>query len=463
MTRRPRVKLITIPWELEVPTLTLASLAAVTPDRFDISIVDVLRERLFLDEPVDLVGITASTPSIDAAYALARLYRERGATVVLGGHHATAMPDEALRHADAVVVGEGEPAWMKICEQFLSDPSKVGGVYREPEIDLSTLPQPRIDLLKLDRHSQFYFPVIGSRGCPEACSFCFSKRITRKYRTYPIAHVVEQIRRRPKATRAMYFVDDNLPGDLDWARELFKALRKERVPFGMQARHEFSRDVDDLRLAKEAGCTLLSSGYESVNQMTLDRTGKKASAEGYLEVIQNIFDVGILPSGNWMFGFDWDTPDIFDETLAFLDKSRLMHCSFTTEIPFPGTPAFKKYKREGRLLTEDYTRYRGKDHVVVRPKQMTPEQLRAGIRRLALSFYTPARAARRTAAAIANPRIGTDFGELLRVPSLLALEGYQVWQAHYRMAPPVQWLYRRLMPLHKYRYVGDHLRRTNFA
>ncbi len=127
---RPRLKLIALPWELEVPTLGLASLAAVTPACFEIAIVDLLRERLVLDEPVDLVGIAASPPRIKAAYALARLYRERGARVVMGGHHVTAMPDEALQWCDAVVCGEGETAWRQICDDFLGHLARVHGIYR---------------------------------------------------------------------------------------------------------------------------------------------------------------------------------------------------------------------------------------------------------------------------------------------------------------------------------------------
>ena len=126
--RRPKLKLITLPWELSYPALSLASLAAVTPDQFDIAIIDLLREKLFFDEEVDLVGITASTPRINAAYALADLYRAKGVTVVIGGHHATAMPEEALRHADAVVTGEGETSWMRICDEFLTDPKSVSGI-----------------------------------------------------------------------------------------------------------------------------------------------------------------------------------------------------------------------------------------------------------------------------------------------------------------------------------------------
>jgi radical SAM superfamily enzyme YgiQ (UPF0313 family) len=460
--RKPRVKLISLPWELEVPTLSLASIAAVTPPQFDVAIVDLLREHLFFDEPVDLVGITASTPGIDAAYALADLYRARGTKVVIGGHHVTALPQEGLKHADAVVIGEGETSWQRICEQFLENPSSVGGVYADPAPDPGGLPQPRIDLMKIERYGAYYYPIIASRGCPEACSFCFAKRMTLGYRTYPIAHVLEQIRRRPAFVRALYFVDDNLAGEEDYTRELFDALARRRVPFGMQVRHEFSKDPENLARAAAAGCTLISTGYESVNQRTLDRTGKRALKEEYRQTIKNVFDAGILPSGNWMFGFDWDGPEIFDETLEFLHSTDLMHSSFTTEIPFPGTPAHAKYRAQGRLLTEDYRHYLGKDTVVVRPLNMTPEQLRAGVRKVALGFHSPRAALRRSMKGLKNGKLGRDFPPVLRTPALLGLNGYQVWQWHYRMVDPVVWLHQRLVSVNRYRYARDLLHRTNF-
>ncbi len=403
--RRRRLKLITLPWELEVPTLSLASLAAVTPAQFDIAIVDLLRERLFFDEDVDLVGITASTPRINAAYALADRYRARGVKVVIGGHHATALPEEALEHADAVVCGEGESAWQRICEDLLGNPSRVGGIYREPAPDPTTLPQPRIDLMKIERYNPYTFPVIASRGCPEACSFCFAKRMTNGYRTYPIAHVIEQVRRRPAFVKSMYFVDDNLVANV----------------------------------------------------------GKRALAEQYGAQIDAIFDEGILPSGNWVFGFDWDTPSIFEETLDFILGSKLLHCAITSEIPFPGTPSFRRYEREGRIASRNYDDYTGGDGVVVRPKQMTTAQLRDGIRWLALQYYSPRRALERARWALANPRIGGLGSSALRAASLYFLNFFQTWQYQYRMRPGLHWLYRRIESVNKHRFLGDHVRRTNFG
>ncbi len=462
-SRRLRVKLITVPWELEVPTLSLACLAAVTPeDRFEVCIVDALRERVVVDEPVDLVGITASTPCIESAYALADAFRARGVKVVMGGHHVTAMPDEGLQHADAVVIGEGEGSWMRICEQMLTNPAHVEGIYRDPAPSLADLPPPRIDLMKLSRYQPFHYPVIATRGCPASCSFCFAKRMTYGYRAHPIRYVLEQVRRRPRWVRGMYFVDDNLGGDMDYTRELFRELARFKVPFGMQVRNEFSLDPEALRLAREAGCGLISTGFESVSQATLDGTGKRANATVYAEVVANIQREGLIASGNWMFGFDSDTPDIFPATWDFLQSSGIIHSSFTTEIPFPGTPIYKRYLREGRILTTRYSDYRGKDKVVVRPRNMSPRELREGIRWLARRFYSIRHRRRIARTWMRDPRLLPAFRGWSRPLILGFLNYYEVFLWQSRMVPGLRKAYEWALPYYKYRYPRDLLRRTNF-
>ncbi|GEM_PF-359168 len=460
--RRPRLKLITLPWELSYPALSLAALAAVTPSCFDISIVDLVREKLFFDEEVDLVGITASTARINAAYALARMYRARGVKVVLGGHHVTVMPEEALEHADAVVVGEGESSWVRICDEFLTDPNRVSGIYRDLPPDLSTLPQPRMDLIKIDRYGSVFYPVIASRGCPAGCSFCFAKRMTKGFRTYPISHVIEQIRRRPQLIRGIYFVDDNLPGDPEYARELFRELRKLNVLFGMQARLEYALDIDALHKAREAGCVLYSSGYESVAPDSLKGTNKRITLDTQKEATKNIHQAGIISSGNWMFGFDWDTPDIFDRTLQALDDLELMHASFTSEIPYPGTASWKKFHREGRLVSYNYDDYLGKDHVVFQPKQMSVEELQQGIRKVVKGFYSPRRSLGHVRRGMANEQLLSQVPKWYKAAFLTALGVYQCIHWNYHFTPSTWWLSQRVLSVYKYRYFGDLLKGTNF-
>lgn len=463
--RRLRIKLITVPWELEVPTLSLACLAAVSPERhFEVAIVDALRHRVHVDEPVDLVGITASTPAINAAYALADRFRARGVPVVIGGHHVTAMPKEGLQHADAVVIGEGETAWARILDDLGQNPKRIQGVYRDAAPDLTTLPAPSVKHLSLERHGPYNYPIIASRGCPEVCSFCFAKRMSKGFRTYPIARVLEQIRAKPEWAKMLYFVDDNLAGDRDYAKELFRAMSREknRVHFGMQVRSELADDEEMLRLAYEAGCAFVSSGYESVNQETLNSQKKRALVADYKRRIKAIQREGMIASGNFMFGFDGDDLGTFERTLSFLHESGIYHATFTTEIPFPGTGTYRKYEKEGRLLTRDYDKYVGKDHVVVQPIQMSARELRDGVRRVALSYFSPKRAAERAHAAYENKKLFTELRGSSRVAAIVALSAYQVYQWHYRMTSAGYWLYRKFLPHAKWAYPEEWLSRTSF-
>lgn len=465
VARRLRIKLITVPWELEVPALSLACLAAVTPRRhFEVAIVDTLRQRLNEDEPVDAVGITASTPSIRAAYALARRYRRKRVPVILGGHHVTAMPQEGLEHADAVVVGEGETSWLRILDDLRTAPQRIRGIYRDKAPDLATLPAPDVRGIPLERYGRYNYPIIASRGCPEACGFCFSKRMSKGFRAYPVARVLEQIRTRPPWAKILYFVDDNLAGDPEFARALFEALRreKERVPFAIQVRSEFADDGAMLHLAREAGCCLISSGYESVNQGSLDAQRKRATFTDFARRIKAIQDEGMIASGNFMFGFDDDDVGTFARTLEFLDDTGMMHSNFTTEIPFPGTAAFRRYEREGRLLTREYERFVGKGQVVVRPAGMSARELADGIRWLALSYYSPRRAARRARMAYDNKRLFSELVGSQRAAAIVALSAHQVYQWHYRMTPVGHSLYKRMLPLARYAHPQEWFRASDF-
>ncbi|HOI16694.1 MAG TPA: cobalamin-dependent protein, partial [Geobacteraceae bacterium] len=96
------------------PSLSLAALAAVTPQQWQVGLVDENIETIDFDSEADLVAITAMTPQAPRAYRIADSFRERGVPVVMGGFHASNLPDEALEHVDAVVVGEGEPVWPRL-------------------------------------------------------------------------------------------------------------------------------------------------------------------------------------------------------------------------------------------------------------------------------------------------------------------------------------------------------------
>jgi hypothetical protein len=196
--------------------------------------------------------------------------------------------------------------------------------------------------------------------------------------------------------------------------------------------------------------------------MSLNRTGKRATAAGYKEIIRNIQREGIICSGNWMFGFDWDTPDIFANTWEFLHDSEIQHSTFTTEIPFPGTSGYKRYFKEGRILSTNYDDYTGKDRVVHAPKQMTHEELQRGIRWLTRRYYSPSHRAFLGRRAMDNPKLFPQWQGLRRQALMTFLNGYEVYSWNSRMTPALRWLYHAVLPARKYVYLGDFFRGTNF-
>ena len=196
-------------------------LAALTPSEHTVSHTDEVVERVRFDVSADLVAITAPTPSALHAYGLAREFRRRGVPVVIGGPHATALPDEAARHADAVAVGEAEDTWPRI----LDDARR--GQFESPYVStrqasLAGMPAPRWDLIKGRRYGKSV--TIATRGCPHCCDYCSIPLLygPGTLRCRPVDEVVREVATSP--TRAVVFWDDNIGANPRYAKELFQAL-----------------------------------------------------------------------------------------------------------------------------------------------------------------------------------------------------------------------------------------------
>lgn len=383
-------------WRLiQFPQLTMPLIAALTPAEHEVRHTDEIVTPVRFGEPADLVGITAPTPSARHAYALAREFRRRRVPVVIGGPHATALPEEALEHADAVVVGEAEDTWPRV----LADAARgrLGGIYRSSgTASLTGMPAPRWDLIPGRRYGRSV--TIATRGCPHRCDYCTIPLLygPGRMRYRPVDEVAAEVVRSP--TRAVVFWDDNLGASPRYAKELFRAIAPARRWWTSQCTMAAARDDELLALAARSGCKALFLGLESVSQESLDGVGKghnrTAQAE---EVIARMHRHGIAAHLGIMFGFDGDDRSIFERTLAFLERARVDVATVSMMIPMPGTPVFRRLEAEGRILTRDWSRYDGKKHCVFRPLHMTPAELVAGTEWVARRFYSLASIARRLA------------------------------------------------------------------
>ncbi|WAM36948.1 B12-binding domain-containing radical SAM protein [Caldicellulosiruptor acetigenus] len=365
--------------------LTLPRLAVLCPPDVEVKIVDDQIEDIPYDEPVDLVGLTGETPHASRAYEIAAEFRRRGIPVIMGGPHATLMPEEALQHVDAVAIGECEEIFGQIIEDARRGQLK--RMYQAPaKPSLEHLPPPRLDLLKGKR----YLPITAvetSRGCPFACSFCMVRYMYgRGVRHRPIEEVIADIQRAP--TKLIFFTDDNVVGDPEYAKELFRTMIPLKKWWIAQASINMAYDSELLDLARRSGCKGVFVGIESVSQASLQEANKyQNQVTRYREVISTFHKYGILVEAGMVTGFDNEDTSIFPQTFEMLMDIGVDLVSFKILTPYPGTEFFKEMEQAGRILTYNWELYDG-EHVTYQPARMTPEELQAGHDWLRRKFYS---------------------------------------------------------------------------
>ncbi|RLE06547.1 B12-binding domain-containing radical SAM protein [Candidatus Aerophobetes bacterium] len=366
------------------PPHSLLAVAALTPKDIEVGIIDENIEELDFNRKADLVGITTMTASSPRAYEIADEFRRKGIPVVIGGIHATALPEEAAQHADAVVIGEAEGCWERLLEDFKRKGKKgLAQFYRNFQLpDPSKIPIARRELLEGKGYLLSRFLQI-SRGCPFNCSFCsVSRFFGKKYRFRPVKNVIEEVKSivgKSLKTRFLGFLDDNIVGSVSYAKELFKALIPYRVLWAGQSSINIARDDELLDLAARSGCKGLFIGFESVSEDSLGEANKLQNKIGFYEkAVKKIHQFGISIEGAFIFGFDHDDKSIFQRTVKFIERVKLDAVQFTVLTPLPGTKLYEKLEEEGRITDKDWSNY-DFTHVVFRPKLMTPEELRQGL------------------------------------------------------------------------------------
>ena len=366
--------------------LTVPYLAAFVDERYyKITLIDEYCHRLPYGKRFELVAITVNTPNAPHCYDISERFRAAGAKVVMGGPHATLLPDEVKKHCDYLIVGEGESIW----PQFLSDFRE--GTARERYCSdtppsLENLPMPRWDLLKRGRMMKG--AVIATRGCPYNCRYCNLKQIYNpQFRVRPVKDVVAEIR--ALSTKFFVFWDDSLFADKEYAKELLRAITPLKRRWAAQVTLRDCADDELLSLAKAAGCLYLFIGLESFSERSLEDAGKGINRiADYAPIIDAIHRNGIMIQSGVVFGFDNDTPDVFDTTLEACEKLGIDGATVSILTPFPKTPIYEQLKTEGRLLSDDWSRYNSKTSIAFSPKNMSTEQLWHGYNRFRRRFYS---------------------------------------------------------------------------
>jgi radical SAM superfamily enzyme YgiQ (UPF0313 family) len=377
---------------LNFQQITMPYLAALVPPGWEVVHTDEEAEPVDFGMQADLVGITFHTPSASHAYRIAGRFRSRGIPVVLGGPHVTLAPEEAAGHADVIFVGEAEGIWPQFLQEFKRGQHQK--MYRVDGIpSLEHLPQARKDLYHRKDHTSGV--LFASRGCPNACDFCtLTVMYKNRLRKRPVAEVAAEYA--SFRGKVIIFWDDNIAGDLEYARQLFRAITPYKKWWSSQASVHAGQDDEFLELAARSGCKQLFLGLESISQASLDATHKRFNrVDEYARIIQRIHSHGIAVQAGIVFGFDCDTPGIFAETVDFLESAGVQNATFNILTPFPGTRLYQRLDSEGRILTRDWSRYNSRADVVFRPKHMSCQELLEGFRQVNRRFYSLSSIARR--------------------------------------------------------------------
>ena len=368
------------------PPLGLATLASFLSMDDDIDLQDQHVENLDLDDEPDLVVIQVYVTNAFRAYKIADHYRAKGAYVLLGGLHVTALPEEAALHADTIFLGPAEESFPRFLEDYrVKRPQKV---YRSFVRTLHGLPSARRDLIK---RSRYLVPnsLVVTRGCPHHCDFCYKDAFYaggKSFYTQLVDDALSEIDRLPG--KHLYFLDDHLLGNTRFADQLFEGMKGMNRVFQGAATIDSILNGDLIEKAATAGLRSVFVGFETFSAENLRQSNKKQNiARSYADAVNRLHSLGIMINGSFVFGLDHDDKDVFQRTVDWGVENAITTSTYHVLTPYPGTRLYQNMEAEGRILTRNWDLYDTR-HVVYKTKGLTAVQLEQGYNWAYKEFYS---------------------------------------------------------------------------
>lgn len=355
--------------------LVFAITKAITPKDIEIIFYDERVEKLPQEIDADIIAMTVETFSAKRAYLLAEKFKKENKTVILGGFHPTACPDEAKEHCDSVLIGEIESIWMNALDDIKN--GNLQKFYKsENLIDLSKIKYD-YSVFKGKKYNNIGL-LQFSRGCKYSCEFCSVHAFFKNsIRTKPIDIIIEEIKQIKE--KFLFFIDDNLFSNEQEAIKLFEKLIPLKRKWACQISIDAAKNTALLKLMKKAGCTLVLIGFESLNNENLKQMGKGANLQNndYKKIINNIYNAGIMIYGTFVIGYDNDTKETASNLMNFAIENKFVLANFNPLMPMPGTKLYDRLKAENMLVydkwwLDDNYLY---GNAMLTPKNMTTDDL----------------------------------------------------------------------------------------
>lgn len=410
----PSVKTSDIESSVKIPPLGLAYIAAVLEKEgynvriFDYNVIDLFQHRSVTDSigfrNPKIIGITCLTPFHSWILNFAKRAKELcDATIVVGGAHATALPETLLQSGDidVVVKGEGEKAMLNLADAIIRRGEKPHNIiWQEKEYiqDLDSLPFPARHLLDLGRYSSPYIKeklvtsILTSRGCPYNCTFCdYRFLMGNKFRRRSPENVIKEIEFCIKEYGIEHFSfrDSTFTFDSDWIAHFCDLIDASKLKFTWDCNGRVNL-VTRFMLSnmKQIGCNLVSYGIESGNQQILDIVHKHTTLKQAEDAVKLTKKVGIEVTGYFILGLPTDTKETIQQTVDFAKKLNCDYTQFSLATPFPGTPLYDYAKEKGfirdGIIWDDFSPI---GQSIMRTEELDFEELEYALKQAYRRYY----------------------------------------------------------------------------
>ncbi len=361
--------------KIYLPGLVFPLLAALTPDNWQVDVKIEVIDEIDFNSDADLIGIGAMGHATFRGIKIAQEFKKRGKIVFFGGYMASLVPDYVLKYVDGVIIGDAEIAYPKLLKDY-EESGSINKVYDSPIDNLDGLPIPEYEILT-EKKIGFMLPVQAARGCPHDCSFCSIACLYKgRHISRPVKEVMKDIYRiKYLGYKMFYLIDDNLVGNPGYLEKLCEKIKPLKMKWASQSTLNIAKSPQLLKLAYESGCRILTLGVETLNQEALDEMGKTwVKAHDHEKLLSQIREAGIMPSIEMIIGTDNDTVESIKAIYKFVMRTKIPIPRFYILTPIPGTELYDQFKKEGRLLHEDYEKYTVTKCVHI-PHGISPEKL----------------------------------------------------------------------------------------
>lgn len=362
---------------INLPGLAFPLLAAYTPPHWTVKLLIEVVDEIDFDSKADIVAIGTMGHATFRGLEIAAEFKKRGRIVVMGGYMASIAYEEAMKHVDAVVIGDAEISYPEMLRDY-EQTGTVKSLYNHPVTELKNLPVPRYDLLT-SKPIGSMLPVQAGRGCTFTCSFCSIACLYEgKYIFRPVDEVIRDIKEVKRlGFKRFYLIDDNIVSNPQYLRELCEKIKPLKMKWASQCAIHLANNRELLKIVRDSGCDLMSFGIESIQQEAIDSLDKPWLKAGKHEYYMDILArSGITVSTEMIVGTDFDTEASIRETYRFVYRNKIAIPRFYILTPIPGTGLHKQLKEEGRMLTDDLRMFDGTRCVHI-PKMLAPEKLTA--------------------------------------------------------------------------------------